>query len=133
MNQIWSSGGRNIVVSIVAVVFCCGVLVPSTANARDNRPTTGNHVCNCGCSYRGADGKFYFQNGHNISTNATCAELTVSNSTCEVKTGGRIYSGTLMGCSGDGSGGGPPTIQVPPTQRPGLAPQGATIPPPATR
>jgi hypothetical protein len=99
-------------------VCCAGVAFllswsPESA-AKPKIPTTGPHICNCGCSYKGSDAKFYFQNGHNVSTNLTCAELTVSDSKCDVKTVGHTYSGVLMGCSGGGSGMGPPPKQVPP-------------------
>lgn len=106
---------------------------PADSAARPKRPGTGNHLCNCGCSYRANDGKFYFQNGHNISTNVSCAELTVSDSKCEVKTGGHIYTGVLMGCSGDGSGGGPPAIPAPPSTTRPMQPPAIPIPPPGTR
>ena len=103
----------------IPFVCCAGVAFllswfPESA-AKPKSPTTGSHMCNCGCSYKGGDGKFYFQNGHNVSTNMSCAELTVSGSKCDVKTGGHTYSGILMGCSGDGSSMGPPNKQVPPS------------------
>lgn len=48
MNELihkWST--KTITISIVALVFCCGILVPSTANARQKRPGMCANTCSC--------------------------------------------------------------------------------------
>ena len=35
--------------SIVAMVFCIGILMTSLSDARDNRPVVGQTYCECSC------------------------------------------------------------------------------------
>ncbi len=127
---ILSATHESAVICLLGLVFMFGW--PADSAARPKRPGMGNHVCTCGCSYRADDGQFYFQNGHNPSTNMPCSGLNDSNATCEVRTGGRTYSGILTGCSGDGAGMDPPAAQAPSTIRP-MQPPAIPIPPPAAR